>query len=195
MVPSSAESLSPAEKKEAAQKALPDDSPEGLVEAAAEGELSGSPEQQLEKEVGALDFLTGATKPLEYDIGVDYATPSGDAKLTFHIRQMDGARILELEDAHTKGSGPFGQIDDAKFNAALVAEATLYLTDASGEQLDLKSEKFRGPVPDAAEAVRIRFKFQSGLLSGVAGQIRAVSGWAPGRVAAAEKAVERAVGG
>ncbi|MCA1571142.1 MAG: hypothetical protein LC798_12665 [Chloroflexi bacterium] len=72
---------------------------------------------------------------------------------------------------------------------------------------DIRSEEFRRPAeaternpgrePDAdpADALLRVFMFQSGLLSGVAGEIRSISGYDPNRVGQAKRSLTRAVGG
>lgn len=166
---------------------LPDGSPEGLKKV-ADGEDASK--LTVGEERGALDWVLGATKPVEYDVPVKFDTPDGTKELTFHIRQLDGKKIIGLEDEHRKGSGPFAELDDIAFNAALAAEATVYLTDPTGRKVApnepdfIAGLDFGGP----AEAMRIRFKYQPGLLDGIAGQIRSVSGYAPDRVGEASRA-------
>lgn len=183
------------EREPKASDLLPPDAPDGL-KAAADGEdLPGADEgEQLKAEFSALDYLTGATKALTFDVPVRYDTEEGEQEIKFRIRQLDGARIIEIEDENTQGAGPFAKLDDVAFNAALVAEATEYIEDATGKREEIKGAEFLGGVPDPAEAMRIRFKFQSGLLAGVAGEVRRVSGYAPGRVQMAQKVLQRAVG-
>lgn len=165
--------------------ALPPETPEGLRKA-ADGEAG---EMTVREEKGALDYLLGATKPVEYDVPVKYDTPAGVKELTFHIRQLDGKAIIKMEDKHRKGSGPFAELDDIMFNAEIVAAATLWLTDTSGRQVDPRSPDFIGELGfGPAEAMELRFKFQPGVLDGLAGQIRSISGYAPDRVGTAEQA-------
>jgi hypothetical protein len=165
--------------------ALPPDTPEAVRKAAdGEGE-----KVTVGEERGALDYLLGPTKPVEYDVPVKYDTEAGPKELTFHIQQLDGKAIIKMEDSHRKGTGPFAELDDIEFNADLAAAATLYIEDETGRQVDPRSEEFMGGMGfGAALAMETRFKFQPGLLDGVAGQVRSVSGYAPDRVGSAERA-------
>jgi hypothetical protein len=173
---------------------LPQGAPDALAEAARGRVDEDHPDGAGEKD--ALDFLLGATKPLSFDVPVKYDTDNGRRDVIFHVRQVDGDRILALEKEHRRGDGPFAELDDVAFNAALVAEATIAIIDRkSGREVDPKSEAFVGGAPGGpAMAVKVRFKFQSGLLDGVAGQIRSVSGYNPSRVESANAAIRDAVG-
>lgn len=179
----------PEPKREGPASQLPSGAPDGLAAAANGGEVDDDGER------GALDFLLGPTKAVTYDLPVELDTPEGQQTLIFKLQQLDGDRILELERQHTKGSGPFALLDDLSFNAALAVEATTAIVDKkSGRSVDPKSSEFRERVPDPAIAMKARFKYQSGLLDGVAGQIRRISGYAPDRVGSAERAMSDAAG-
>jgi hypothetical protein len=172
-------------------KGLPEGSPEALAAAARGAEVDGEGESE------ALDFLLGRTQPLLFDVPVKFDTPAGQKKLVFVVRQIDGERILDLEKEHRKGDGPFAELNDVAFNAALVAEATVAIKDPSveGAEIDPKSEQFIGGAPGGpAMAMQIRFKYQAGLLDGVSGQIRSVSGYNPSRVESANRAMRDAAG-
>lgn len=170
---------------------LPDDAPEA-VRQAADGEAE---KVKVGGEKTALDWLLGATRPVEYDVPVKFDTPEGPKELVFHIRQLDGKTIIDTEDEHRKGTGPFAELDDIAFNADLVAKATLHFTDPSGRKIDPRSAEFLGENPfGPAIAMEARFRFQPGLLDGVAGEIRKVSGYAPDRVGAAERSTDRVLG-
>lgn len=162
---------------------LPEDAPAELHDAAA-----GKPVTEKGERRG-LKWLLGATRAPEYDVDVEYDTPDGMAMLTFHIRSVDGRRIVALENEHS-GDGPFGQLDDIAFNAALAAEGTLFIEDEAGERIEPDSAEFRG-APDipAALAMEKRFKYQDGLLGGVAGEIRRLGGWEPDRVKRARRSI------
>lgn len=169
---------------------LPDGAPDALSAAAAGKEVDARGESE------ALDFLLGRTEPLVFDVPVKYDTRTGQKKLVFAVRQVDGSRILELEKENRKGDGPFAELDDVAFNAALVAEACVAIEDpAAGVEVDPKSEDFIGGAPGGvAMAMQVRFKFQSGLLDGVAGQVRSVSGYNPTRVESANRSIRDAAG-
>lgn len=170
---------------------LPDGAPKGLEEAARGHEVDGKAESE------ALNFLLGATTPLLYDVPVKFDTPAGQKELVIVVQQLDGDRILALEKENRKGDGPFAELDDIACNAALVAEACVAIVDkASDEEVDPKSDRFVGGAPGGvAMAMKVRFKYQSGLLDGVAGQIRSVSGYNPTRVESASRSIRDAVGG
>lgn len=198
-------SVGPAKPKDGSappSASLPDGAPEGLKKA-ADGDANGV---TVGEERDVLSYLLGATKPVEYDVDVKFDTPAGTKKLVFHIQQLDGKKIIALEDDNKKGSGPFAELDDIAFNAALVAEATVYLEDPeTGKKVEPDSREFLGGLDfgGPAEAMGLRFKYQPGLLDGVGGQIRSVSGYAPERVGTAERAnaakqeaaLEEALGG
>lgn len=168
--------------------ALPPDAPDAL-RTAADGKAD---DVTIGGEHEALSYLLGATKPVEYDVPVKFDTPAGTKELTFHIRQLDGKAIIKKEDAHRKGSGPFAELDDIAFNADLVAEATVWISDATGRKVEPNSPEFDGGLGyGPALAMETRFKFQPGILDGIAGQIRSVSGYAPDRVGTAERATDR----
>jgi len=190
---------------------LPDGAPDALKAATDAGPhrdsdlAPDSPEEakgmDAEKaEASALDFICGSPHALMYDVPVTVDIPGGQsAGLTFIIRQLDGARIIALEDEHTSGIGPFARLDDTKFNAALVAEGTVKIVEKDKDdkvraEMDPRSEKFISGFGSPAVAMEKRFSFQAGLLSGIAGQIRSVSGWRPDRVGIAERPVRDAVG-
>lgn len=170
---------------------LPDGAPDALADAARGGEVDAQGESE------ALDFLLGRTQPLLFDVPVKFDTPGGQKSLVFVVRQLDGARLLELEKEHRKGDGPFAELDDVAFNAAVVSEATVAITDprVEGAEIDPKSDAFVGGAPGGpAMAMQVRFKYQSGLLDGVAGQIRSVSGYNPTRVESANRSIRDAAG-
>lgn len=141
---------------------------------------AGSPEdeQLAEDEKGALDWLLSAEKPPPWEIEVQSLTPEGFKPLLFIVEPQDGRKIVEIEDRNTSGQGPMRKLDEIANNAELVAAATLYLEDpATGKKIDPGSPDFRGPLPSKANAIERRFARQAGLLMGVAGQIRSISGY------------------
>lgn len=182
----------PSGRKDPAQ-GLPEGAPEGLQEAArgrAE-EVDGKQESE------ALNFLLGQTQALVFDVPTKFDTPQGQKRLTFVVRQLDGERILEIEKDNRKGDGPFAELNDIECNAQMVAEATIAIVDeATGAETDPNGERFIGGIPGGAPvAVKTRFKYQSGILDGVCGQIRSVSGYNPARVESASRSIRDAVGG
>lgn len=172
---------------------LPGGAPDGLKDAAR----GHADEVDAEQESEALNFLLGRTQPLLYDVPVKYDTPHGQKQLVFVVKQLDGERILEIEKENRKGDGPFAELDDVMANAQMVAEACVAIVDKrTGAEVVPDSEEFIGGAPGGATmAMRVRFKYQSGILDGVSGQIRSVSGYNPSRVEAATRSVRDAVGG
>lgn len=158
------------------------------------------PVAEQRAEASALDFVLGAPRPLKYDVPVTVDVPGGrSAEMVFVVRQVDGSRILELEDEHTQGIGPFAKLDDARFNAALVSEACIEMQEKNSNgqvvrRVTADSPEFVGQFGSPAIAMEKRFGFQAGVLSGIAGQIRSVSGWRPDRVGQAERPIREAVG-
>jgi hypothetical protein len=166
---------------------LAPDAPEALVEA-ARSELGKDDPEGPKKEATVLDWLLGPTEPLEFDCVAHVDTADGRQDLTFHFRQVDDTRLDELEKEHSEQTLMGREVDRLMLNAAIVAEATLYLEDADGNQVNPKSEKFRGPIGTVADPMRARFKFQPGILGAVAEEIRMAAGLSTDRVEGAERA-------
>jgi len=153
---------------------------------AEEGELD-------EAEKGALDWLLTAEKPPPWEVKVQSLTPEGFKPLVFVIEPQDGRKIVEIEDRNTSGQGPLRKLDEIANNAELVAAATVGIEDpATGRKIKLNSPEFLGDMPGASPATALerRFARQAGLLMGVAGQVRSISGYNSDHV---EKARHRAV--
>jgi hypothetical protein len=160
-----------------------------------------------EDERDALDFLLAPKPPRQYGVKVQYDTEAGSRPLTFVIRGMDGRRLDAIEQSHV--SEATGKLDVISAEMQIVAEATLHLEDGSGRKVALDSQEFltvRRPNPDnpdgfeqmrlasPADALEARFKTQLGLLSGVARQVRIISGYDPQRVGHAQRRLAGAVG-
>lgn len=160
-----------------------------------------------ENEQDALDFLLAPKKPRLYDVKVDFDTDEGIRPLTFVLRAMDGRKIDEMEQRHR--SETTGQIDVISYDCELVATATAWLEARKGRKIELDSEEFLTllvPDPDnpgqkiaqkvAAPPIALerRFQTQLGLLTGVARQVRAISGYDPQRVGSAHRRLVTAVG-
>jgi len=184
---------------------LPPGAPDGLRKA-ADGERLGDPSlgpderpvSAHHEEGEALEYLLGPTNAVAFKVSAQFATAAGDRELEFRFRQLDGERIIEIEEANTEGVGPFARTDDIRLNAALCAEAVYEIRDPSKEGdpdavIDTRSERFVGGAVTPEDAMRVRFKYQSGLLSYLAERIRSASGWTPGRVGSAERITERAI--
>jgi hypothetical protein len=179
-----------AEPKTTGAEGAPD-----ALEAAAKGveqakQITDAEEQE------ALDFLLSPHGPVEHSVPVTLLTPAGKKTIRWRIRQMDGKRILALEDEHTDENT--GKMDDIGVWAALVAEATVFP--------DVTSVQFRTPpplepgaapsAPDASPADSLRrvFRFETGLLQGIASQVRTISGWSVDRVGTAQRVLVDAAG-
>lgn len=145
--------------------------------------------RKTEDERGALDWFLGSTRRLEYDVPVQFDTPEGMKTLIFHLRQVDGDRLQALEDENRQGDGPFAKLDVMGFNAAIVCEATAFVTDASGRQVELSSQEFTGGVPSPVLALQTRFKTQPGILDGLAERIRAKAAFGGDRVGSAQRSL------
>lgn len=167
---------------------VPEGAPES-VDRAARGERV-TPEE----EHGALSYLVGPIEPLEYDVEVQIETPRGLSPITWKVRQMDGRRLLEIENTNTKGTGPFAEVDEVTSSAEILAEATVLMTDSSGRQMRPTDADFRGQYPSPALAIEKRFGRQTGLLLNLASEVRRISGYSNNRVGSAQRALADAAG-
>lgn len=163
--------------------ALPADAPQTVRDAALGKELDPADES------GALDWFLGATTRLEYDVTVQWETPKGMKPLVFHLRQVDGDRLQELDEENRTGDGPFAKLDTMGFNASVAAEACMYLTDDSGVRVAVNESRFLGGAPSPVIAMRGRFKTQPGILETLAERIRSKAGYSPDRVGGAQRAL------
>lgn len=169
---------------------LPPGAPEP-VRAAAVGK-----DVDAEGEATALDFFLGATYRPKYRVRVDFETPMGMKPLTFHLQALDDREIQRIDTAHRKDTeSPFAKLDSTSFNSELLVEATAYVTDESGRKVEPKSTEFMGQIPDPILAMEMRFKFQPGLMDGIAEQIRKLSAYDSSRVGAAQRVLVDAAGG
>jgi hypothetical protein len=144
------------------------------------------------EERSALDWFLGATKALEFDVPVEWDTPDGTKRLIFHMRQVDEKRLEELDSANRQGdpSAPFRKLDVGGFNAAVIAEALQYVSDEGGQQRT--PDEVRGGAPSLEMALPIRFKYQPGLLEGLAERVREKAGFTADRVGTASRSVVEA---
>lgn len=178
--------LSQEQVEERTRLGLAPDAPEALVTAARD-ELEKEDPAAAKKEATVLDWLLGPTVALEFNCVAHVDTKDGRQDLTFHFRQVDDTRLDELEKEHSTQTLMGREVDRLMLNAAICAEATIYFEDKDGNQVDPKSDQFRGPVP-MADAMRTRFKFQPGILGSVAEEIRMAAGLSTDRVEGAERA-------
>ena len=185
---------------------LPTDAPRAIREAADGPVEEADPRDRKQpgkvtavEESEALQWLIDAGgTPMEYTVPVRWDTKDGMKQIAWRIQSMPGGRIDEIENANRQGDGPFAPINQIRAAAAIVAEAT--------RSPDIHSEQFRRPteatpsnpdrLPDAdpVDALLRVFQFQSGLLVGLAENVRAISGWSADRVGQADRVLTRAAG-
>lgn len=163
---------------------------EMLEHAAMGAELSEDEERS------GLDWLLGTSQPVVHEVPVDYETPSGTTKLIFVLRQMDARKIDEIEQRHISAGGV---MDRFSADCEIVAESTVKLIDAKGQEVEPTSEKFRTftvQTPDGPKqqtdastprALERRFSKQLGLIQGVAQEVRRAAGFDPQRVGKAQR--------
>jgi hypothetical protein len=193
--PTGMEDVAPAAPTAAAPPPPADERGEAAVEAFARNH-EGLEEKD---ERDALDWLLGSKPQVEYGVPVTLLTESGDATFTWVIRQMDGRKIDGIEARHRNEMT--GKYDRIGADCDVAAEATVCLQSESGRKLDPKSEEFRtmrvrdtrnGEVttlvhPSAGEAIAARFRLQLGVVSGVASEVRRISGYDPEKVGSAKR--------
>lgn len=168
---------------------IPPDAPESIV-AASQGAT-----KEIASEKDALDWLLGATTRLEHDVPVKFETTDGLVELVFHIQQLDGMRLEQIEEEHRNGDGPFAKLDTLAYNAHVVSEATLYIASESGRRIEPKSEAFIAGHPmGAIGAMQGRFKYQPGILAGVEAEIRKLAAYSNDRVGSAQRSLVAAAG-
>lgn len=171
---------------------LPPGTPEAAVEAAELDEVAESGDKAAdEAEATVLNWLLGPTEALEFDVETQIDTDDGRQPLTFHLRQLADTEIEKIEEANRTGEGPFAEMDMPEFNAELIAAAGIYLKDKDGRKVALDSTEFRGPVPSTAGALRGRFRYQPGILSMVASEIKSMAGLRNDRVGEAKRSEEK----
>jgi hypothetical protein len=140
-------------------------------------------------EVDGLEWLLGKSAPVPFKVPVDYETPQGRVKLVFHMHQLDAKRLDQIDAENRAGDGPFAKLDTLAFNAAVAVEATDKIVSSSGREVSPRSEEFRGGLPSPELAMQLRFKFQPGLLEGLAEQVRQMAGMSSDRVGTAQRVV------
>lgn len=143
----------------------------------------------------ALDWLCGATTPLNYTVDVQYATPDGIKPLRFHMKQLDVAVLDAIEKRNRKGDGPFAELTTRTYNAEVIATATDTIEDlATGTHMDVNGPQFLGPIPSPPIAMEKRFEFQPGLLRGLVSEVRDMAGDNADRVGTAQRVLVDAAG-
>lgn len=157
------------------------------------------------EESSALGWLLGNPRPMIYGVPVDFDTPDGMRKITFVIQAQDGHALDEIERRHTNEAS--GLVDAPSVNSEMVWKATLAIEDATGRETTLDSEEFltfpttdeRGDkttmkIADPRIALERRFRTQMGLLTGVASEVRRISGYTRDRVGSAQRRLVDASG-
>jgi hypothetical protein len=162
---------------------LPEGAPDVIRDAAEGKEITQAQERE------GLDWLLGPTVALEYDVTVQYETPVGMTPLVFRLRQVDGTKLDEIDAECRSGDGPFAKLDTAEFNARVVEETTVTITDLRGRSVSPKSSEFRGGVPSTTMAIKLRFGKQAGLLEGLVERVREKAGYGTDRVGTAQRAL------
>lgn len=177
---------------------LPQDAPEAVREL-ADGTDAKKMKRDAEHDVIA--FFLGQQAAPRYKMRVEFDTPVGMLPMEWVVRALDGKTIDEIEKRHTPDNqGPFGEMDDLAANAELVAEATVLIRDPkSGTEITIDDPRIRQTadgreVVSINDAIKARFHWQSGLLAGMAGNVRRASGWAPDRVGEATRVMSDAAG-
>jgi hypothetical protein len=184
-----------------------DDAEEARQAAATEAFARGHEELTDENERDALDFLLAPKPARLYDVKVTYETEDGPRPMVFVIRGHDGRKIDDIETSNR--SEVTGRFDQITADCQLVAAATAFIEGRPGHRVELTSSEFltvRVPNPDRpgetmehtfaspADAIEARFRTQLGLVSGIAQQIRRVSGYDPQRVGMANRRLVNAAG-
>lgn len=152
------------------------------------------------KEAQVLGFLLGPPKPLVFGLPVEYDTDEGRVTLRFVIQQLRGEKFREIEKHNSKdGSlGPLAEIDQTRVSAETAWEAILAIqVPATGEEIRLNDQKFLDngaghPMP-GVDAILSRFGYQFGIIEGVVGEVRRISGWDGERIGTASRMVVEAV--
>lgn len=167
---------------------LPEETPGSVVRAATGEKVDAKGEES------ALDFFLGATYRPEYTVKVEFETSAGMRPLTFRLWALDDRELQRIDAAHRKDAdSPFAKLDATGFNAEMVSKATKYITDGA-RRIAPDSEEFVGQIPDPVAAMELRFKYQPGLLEGLAEEIRKLSGYSRDRVGSAQRALVDAAG-
>jgi hypothetical protein len=163
--------------------------PEALEQAAQGHKLDRDDEKSV------LDYLVGATHRPESYVDVQLDTKGGRKRLRVHLRSLDERKMDEIDRAHRTGDPPFQQLDMAAFNAAMVAEAcTAFEDPETGGRVNPNTPDFIGQAPNLEVAMEARFRFQPGLLSSLAEEVRRLSAYSPDRVGSSQRMIQTAVG-
>lgn len=163
--------------REAEEAKLPGGAPEGLRQAAVGEDLpEGSDGAKLE--AGALDFMCGDSPPVSFKVDATVQAKDGPRKLTFHMHQLDGSRLDELEKEHRReDDGPlFGTIDVFALNCAIIAEATDFMVEPTGRKVEVGDPAFIGSAVAPRYAFERAFKRQPGIANMISAEVRRMAG-------------------
>ena len=146
------------------------------------------------EEKAALDWFLGPSAVLEYDVPFKFETPAGMKTVIAHLRQIDGARIEQIDAANRSGDGPFAKLDTYAYQCEVVAEALLYFQDpVTGRKVDANSQEFTRGLPGGkALALQVQFKRQPGVLAGLEARIQEAAGFTGDRVGSANRSLVEA---
>lgn len=186
----------------------PLDAAEARGEAAVEAYARDHEGLTGENERDALDHLLAPKPARLYDVKVQYDTEDGLLPLTFVIRGADGRKLDAIEQECLNEAT--GRMDSMTADLRIVAELACEQLETPGRTLRLDSEEFRTmrrPKPGGdegeietfvhaspVEALEARMKTQLGLVSGVAREVRRISGFDAQRVGQANRRLVAASG-
>lgn len=175
--------------------------PQSVVDVARGHKVDGAGERS------AVRHLLGQQRAPKYKVRVDFATDDGDVRLWFYVKSLGSKRIDQIENAHTDKTKVTAtgepESDQLAINAEIVADATMTISDdepgtpayETGAKTKPDDREFLSGMVTAAAALQARFHWQEGLLTGVAREVRRISGWAPDRVGQAERVLVDVAGG
>lgn len=176
---------------------LPPDAPQSVRDAARGHTVDSAGERS------AVKYLLGKQAAPRYAVPVEFATNDGDVRMWFYVHSLDSKRIDKIEKTHTDDTTVMGESDNLAIAAQVCADALVTISDGkpgtpeydAGSKTHPNDEDFREGLASGADALRTRFHWQEGLLTGVAQQVRRISGWAPDRVGQAERVLVDVAGG
>ena len=171
-------------------KAAPalENAPEPVKEAATGAKVSAEDERT------ALDWFLQPQRPLRYRAEVQFDTPQGLKPLVLVLRSLPQSEMERIETRNRKGEGIMAEYDDFQANVEIVGEALVSLEGPDGRSMEPTDPRVLSGLPSVAEAMKARFFYQPGLLSGVASEVRRISGWGSDRVGRAERILTAAAG-
>ena len=181
------EPLSPDQEERLRQIPQVKDAPEPVQRAAVGGKVSPDEERT------ALAWFLEPQRPLRYRCEVQFDTPEGLKPMTLIVRSIPQADMEKIENRNRKGEGLMAEYDDFQVNVEIVGEA-LVAIEAGNEEIEPNDPRVLSGLPSIAEAMKARFYYQPGVLSGVAAEVRRISGWGTDRVGRAERVLTHTAG-